>query len=235
MRTVDDRQRDPTCRHVDCRRVFLWRRRGRARNPSAGRRALPARGLELGAKRRRHGNPWLEAREWFSPLPLAGLLRGDDFLYLLGLGSPTHPLPRESWARWASTYDWRTIYDHELLYAGPLFIHQFSHIWIDFRGIQDDYMRDKRIDYFENSRRATYVHQQYAIANPARYDAYGENSWGITASDGPGPATYKIKGEKGASSATNSEARLTALTTAASLLGRSPPLSLSRPRSCSRR
>jgi hypothetical protein len=117
-------------------------------------------------------------------------------LYLLGLGSPTHPLPRESWARWASTYDWRMIYDHELLYAGPLFIHQFSHIWIDFRGIQDDYMRDKQIDYFENSRRATYIHQQYAIANPARFEAYGENSWGITASDGPGPVTYTIKGKK---------------------------------------
>ena len=117
-------------------------------------------------------------------------------LYLLGLGSPTHPLPRESWARWASTYDWRTIYDRELLYAGPLFIHQFQHVWIDFRGLQDDFMREKSADYFENSRRATYVHQQYAIANPARYDAYGENSWGITASDGPGPATYKIKGKK---------------------------------------
>ena len=57
-------------------------------------------------------------------------------------------------------------------------------------------MRDRRIDYFENSRRATLVHQQYAIANPARYDAYGENSWGLTASDGPGPATYTIKGKK---------------------------------------
>ena len=111
-------------------------------------------------------------------------------LYLLGLGSPTHPLPRESWARWTSTYDWRTLYGHQLLYAGPLFIHQFSHIWIDFRGIQDDYMRDRRIDYFENSRRATYVHQLYAIDNPAGLDAYDENSWGITASDGPGPATY---------------------------------------------
>ena len=117
-------------------------------------------------------------------------------LYLLGLGSPTHPLPRESWARWTSTYDRRTLYNHELLYAGPLFIHQFSHIWIDFRGIQDAYIRDRRIDYFENSRRATYVHQQYAIANPARYDAYGENSWGLTASDGPGPATSMINGKK---------------------------------------
>ena len=57
-------------------------------------------------------------------------------------------------------------------------------------------MRDRRIDYFENSRRATYVHQQYAIANPARYDAYGENSWGLTASDGPGPASCTIKGKR---------------------------------------
>ena len=96
----------------------------------------------------------------------------------------------------ASTYDWRTLYDRELLYAGPLFIHQFSHIWIDFRGIQDAYMRDRRIDYFENSRRATYVHQQYANANPLRYVAYGENSWGLTASEGPGPATYMIDGKK---------------------------------------
>jgi hypothetical protein len=117
-------------------------------------------------------------------------------LYLLGLGSPTHPLPSESWARWTSTYDWRTIYGHELLYAGPLFIHQFSHIWIDFRGLQDEFMRGKRIDYFENSRRATFVHQQYAIANPAGYDAYGEFSWGLTASDGPGPGTCTIEGRK---------------------------------------
>jgi hypothetical protein len=117
-------------------------------------------------------------------------------LYLLGLGSPTHPLSRESWPEWTSSYDWRTLYDHDLLYAGPLFIHQFSHIWIDFRGIQDDYMRGKRSDYFENSRRATYVQQQYAIANPAQFDAYGENAWGLTASDGPGPATTMIKGKR---------------------------------------
>ena len=117
-------------------------------------------------------------------------------LYLLGLGSPTHPLPRESWARWTSTYDWRTLYDRELLYSGPLFVHQFSHIWIDFRGIQDAYMRDRRSDYFENSRRATHVQQQYAIANPAQFEGYGENSWGLTASDGPGPTTAMIKGKR---------------------------------------
>ena len=117
-------------------------------------------------------------------------------LYLLGLGSPTHPLPVESWAQWTSTYDWRKIYDHELLHAGPLFIHQFSHIWIDLRGIQDDYMRGKGIDYFENSRRATHVQRRYAITNPARNEGYGENCWGITASDGPGPATHMIRGKR---------------------------------------
>ena len=91
-------------------------------------------------------------------------------LYVLGLGSPTHPLPEESYAAWASTYAWTTIYGHEFLYAGPLFIHQFSHLWIDFRGIQDEFMRDKGIDYFENSRRAIYVQQEYAVRNPLGSD-----------------------------------------------------------------
>src|SRR5512140_2631132 len=87
-------------------------------------------------------------------------------LYILGLGSPTHPLPESSYAAWASTYQWKRCYGYEYLYAGPLFTHQLSHVWIDFRGIRDAFMRDKGIDYFENSRRATYVQQQYAIENP---------------------------------------------------------------------
>ena len=115
------------------------------------------------------------------------------FLYVLGLGSPTHPLPKESYAAWASTYQWRKVYGHEFLFSGPLFTHQISHIWIDFRGIQDEYMRDKSIDYFENSCRATYVQQQYAIDNPAQFDGYHANCWGITASDGPGPEKRTIK------------------------------------------
>jgi hypothetical protein len=118
------------------------------------------------------------------------------FLYLLALGSPTHPLPEESYVQWTSTYEWRKIYNHEFLYSGPLFTHQISHLWIDFRGIQDDYLRGKGIDYFENSRRATYVHQQYAIDNPAEFDGYDANCWGITASDGPGPAKRTIKRHK---------------------------------------
>ncbi len=115
-------------------------------------------------------------------------------LYVLGLASPTYPLAEKSYAAWCSTYAWKKIYGYELLYGGPLFIHQFSHMWIDFRGIQDEFMRARSIDYFENSRRATYVQRQYAIENPLEFDGYNECCWGITASDGPGPATRRIKG-----------------------------------------
>jgi hypothetical protein len=116
-------------------------------------------------------------------------------LYILGLASPTHPLPAESYNAWTKTYEWKSVYGHEFLYAGPLFIHQLSHMWIDFRGIHDGYMRDKAIDYFENSRRATYVQQQYAIRNPRGFKGYGECIWGLTASDGPGPASRRIGGK----------------------------------------
>ena len=115
-------------------------------------------------------------------------------LYMLGLGSPTHPLPESSYAAWISTYRWERSYGYDYLYAGPLFTHQLSHIWIDFRGIQDAFMRDKGIDYFENSRRATYVQQQYAMDNPLRFKDYAPCCWGITASEGPGPETIKIDG-----------------------------------------
>ena len=115
-------------------------------------------------------------------------------LYILGLGSPTHPLPESCYAAWTSTYRWEHCYGYEYLYAGPLFTHQLSHVWIDFRGIQDAFMRDKGIDYFENSRRATYVQQQYAIDNPLKFAGYGRDCWGITASDGPGPETIKVDG-----------------------------------------
>ena len=115
-------------------------------------------------------------------------------LYVLGLASPTHPLPEKTYQTWTRTYEWKSLYGYEFLYAGPLFIHQLSHMWIDFRGIQDEYMRRKAIDYFENSRRATYIQQQYAIRNPRGFKGYGEHIWGLTASDGPGPASKKIGG-----------------------------------------
>lgn len=115
-------------------------------------------------------------------------------LYVLGLASPTHPLPADNYDAWLETYEWQTHYGIECLYAPPLFIHQLSHVWIDFRGIQDAYMREKSLDYFENSRRATYIQQQYAIENPQNFRAYSEWVWGITASDGPGDMVEVVDG-----------------------------------------
>ena len=115
-------------------------------------------------------------------------------LYLLALGSPTHPIGRESYDVWCSTYEWKKIYGFEFLYAGPLFIHQMSHIWCDFRGIRDAFMREHDSDYFENSRRATFVQQQYAIRNPLGFRHLHDWCWGVTASDGPGNQTKKVDG-----------------------------------------
>jgi hypothetical protein len=115
-------------------------------------------------------------------------------LYVLGLGSPTHPLPASSYKAWTQTYRWQKVEGQDFVYAGPLFIHQLSHVWIDFRGIQDSYMRERGIDYFENSRRATFAQQAYAIRNPQKFEGYRDCCWGITASDGPGPATRRVNG-----------------------------------------
>ena len=107
-------------------------------------------------------------------------------LYIFGLGSPTHPIPDSSWKAWTKTYQWGTSFGQEHINFGPLFGHQYSHLFIDFKGIQDDYMKVKGIDYFENSRRATLANRAYCIANPAGWTGYGENVWGLTACDGPG-------------------------------------------------
>ncbi len=115
-------------------------------------------------------------------------------LYLLALGSPTHPISPDSYKAWCSTYEWKEIYGIEHLYAGPLFIHQMSHIWVDFRGIRDPFMREHDCDYFENSRRATLIQQQYAIQNPQGFRHMNALNWGVTASDGPGCMKKKIDG-----------------------------------------
>jgi hypothetical protein len=115
-------------------------------------------------------------------------------VYLLALGSPTFQLPPESYAAYCSSYVWKQIYGRELLYSGPLFTHQLSHLWIDFRGLRDAFMREHDSDYFENSRQATYVHQEYARRNPLEFVGYGEFCWGITATDGPGWEKRMING-----------------------------------------
>ena len=157
-------------------------------------------------------------------------------LYVLALASPTHPIPAGSYAEWARTYSWKRIYGQEYFYAGPLFTHQLSHVWIDFRKIQDAPMRERGIDYFENSRRATLVHQQYAIRNPLGHALYGEHCWGLSACDGPGYTTALVDGiTRRVSTTTLHAAPRSARTTALSRLGRSSLPFHSRPRSCCQR
>jgi len=116
------------------------------------------------------------------------------FLYILALGSPTHPIARDAYEAWTRSYRWQSHYGIEYLHAGPLFIHQMSHYFLDLRGIQDAPMRAKGIDYAENSRRATLIQQRYAMANPLGFRAYGSFCWGVTACDGPGPLSRTIDG-----------------------------------------
>jgi hypothetical protein len=106
-------------------------------------------------------------------------------LYILALGSPTHPIAPNGWSAWTSGYDWLTYYGYTYVNFPPLFGHQYSHCWIDFRYIQDAYMRSKGITYFENSRRATMAQRAYCIANPGGWLGYGVDLWGLTASDDP--------------------------------------------------
>lgn len=120
------------------------------------------------------------------------------FLYILALGSPTHPVEPEAWQVWTRTYDksWGVFQGQEYLSFAPHFGHQYAHSWIDFRGIQDAYMRERGMDYFENSRRATLAQRAYAIENPMGWKDYGENVWGLTASDGPQNTIQEYHGQQ---------------------------------------
>lgn len=98
-------------------------------------------------------------------------------LYLLAIGSPTHPIPPSSWGAWAATYEWGTYYGMRILTCTALFTHQYSHSWVDFRNVEDDYA-----DYFRNSIYATLANRNYSkeMWYPDPVDL-----WGITVSDGP--------------------------------------------------
>jgi hypothetical protein len=130
---------------------------------------------------------WLSEDTWMLPhgwMPEIGFLpyRWDGYselmmMYLLGLGSETHPLPVEAWSAWK-----RTLFEYDgLRYIGafaPLFIHQYSHAWFDFRG-----KRDRYADYFQNSVTATEVHRRFCLELAKQFPDYSEDLWGITASD----------------------------------------------------
>jgi hypothetical protein len=117
-------------------------------------------------------------------------------LHVLALGSSTHPVEGDVWGAWVSRYRWGTFEGQEHLGFAPLFGHQYTHVWIDFRGIQDEYMRGKGIDYFENSRRATLAQRAYAVRNPEGWAGYGPELWGLTACDGPADTTLELLGKR---------------------------------------
>jgi hypothetical protein len=116
-------------------------------------------------------------------------------LYLLALGSPTHPLPDGAWHEYTQERALDEYRGQRHVNFAPLFGHQYSHVWVDFRGILDDSMAAKGLDYFENSRRATLAQRAYAIANPGGWKGYGPDVWGLTACDGP-DATAVVGGRK---------------------------------------
>jgi hypothetical protein len=138
-------------------------------------------------------------------LPDRGFIRYSWFgyneamiVYLLALGSPTHPVEPDAWKAWERDFDktWGLNFGTKPhLGFAPLFGHQYSHVWVDFHGVRDGYIGGRDLDYFENSRRATYAQRAYAIANPLGWKGYGENLWGLTACDGPGNVRHLYKGK----------------------------------------
>jgi hypothetical protein len=115
-------------------------------------------------------------------------------LNVLALGSPTHPLDPSVWQEWCRPYQWGTFYNQQHVNFGPLFGHQYSHVWLDFRGIFDPAMKQNGIDYFENSRRATLANHAYCTENPAKWRDYSAEIWGLTACDGPKDTTAMVGG-----------------------------------------
>jgi len=107
-------------------------------------------------------------------------------LYVLGIGSPSHPIPSESWYAWQRPFYQYANYD--FVSGGPLFTHQYSQAWIDFRNRRDRGF----VDFFLNSVNATRSNEQYCL-NLDLPNTFGKGIWGITASDGP--KGYRIYGE----------------------------------------
>ncbi len=117
-------------------------------------------------------------------------------LVVLALGSPTHPVDPAAWQAYTATFQWHDWYGQQYVTFGPLFGYHYSQVWIDFRGIQDEFMRGRGIDYFENTARATRAHRAYAIANPDGWRGYGADMWGLSACDGPLDGDLVIDGKK---------------------------------------
>jgi hypothetical protein len=132
-----------------------------------------------------NGDPYLLSHGW---RPDGGWIshRWNNYseqalLYILAIGSPTHPIPAQAW--YALKRDWREYGGYRYVAAvSPLFIHQFSHAWVDFRGRRE--RRAPYIDYFENSVNATRAQQKFfAEVLSKDFTKYSPTMWGMTASD----------------------------------------------------
>lgn len=150
--------------------------------------------------------PWLQVRPptlclgWgpesgFMPYDWRGY--NETMIYhILAMGSPTHPVGPEVWPAYVQGYKWGAFQGREQLGFAPLFGHQYSHVWIDFRGIRDDFMRLHHSDYFRNSMQATLSQRDYALRNPAGWRGYGKRLWGLTACDGPVNGKQTVDGRE---------------------------------------
>lgn len=143
--------------------------------------------------------------------PETGFIEADWHVYnegmlvlLLALGSRTHPVPASVWTEWCSVYDrsWTDRWGPAHLHFPPMFGHQYSHMFVDFGGIHDPWMRAKSLetgeafDYRINSVRAVQAQRKYAIDNPMGWDGYSADVWGLTACDGPGDFKQVIGGRE---------------------------------------
>lgn len=129
-----------------------------------------------------NGDPLVLCHGW---TPEGGFLKGrwnryseHTIIYLLGIGSPEHPLKPESWYAWErspNSYD-----GFSFIGTAPLFTCQYAHAFIDYRHRRDN--RTSRVNWFENSVIATKAHRQFCIDLATEFPGYSENVWGITSS-----------------------------------------------------
>lgn len=122
---------------------------------------------------------WWKPERGFTRYRWSGFSEG-VLVYLLGLGSKSHPLPRTSFDYYRGTFKWHKTYGCEWLYCGPLFTHLFPHLWMDWRVVRGEF------DLWENTRNAIRIQREYALRNPKCFAGYGANCWGLSACDGPG-------------------------------------------------
>jgi hypothetical protein len=131
-----------------------------------------------------NGHPSLLSHGW---KPESGFLPSmwsdyseETILYLLAIGAPAHSITPRAWQAWKR--DWISYAGYSYLAgARPLFIHQYSHAWVDYRDRRES--RPPYIDYFDNSIKATRAHRAFCVDLSKEFPGYSQNIWGITASD----------------------------------------------------